>query len=242
MEKKITLVTVTYNAADVILGLIDSVNSQECKNFSWIIVDAISTDDTLEKLKNVSPDVDVDILCESDAGIYDAINKAVLRVCTDYYLVVGADDRLEKKAIANYYKSIECHAPDLVAAHWLTDGKLNKPMKGKGWLVGMRGVASSHSVSLLIKKELHEKFGLYNTKYPICADQLFVKLAVNGNAYIKKEEFVAGEYSSKGISGTDALGFLTDFFRVQMATEKNKCLQVLIFALRVLKNGRKICK
>ena len=109
-----------------------------------------------------------------------------------------------------------------------------------GWLYGMRGVASCHSVALLIKKGLHERIGYYSNDFRLCADQLFVKSVLHAGGTINRCSFISGNYSNVGTSAADPALWFTDFFRVQMLTEKNRALQVCLFVLRLIKNFKKL--
>ncbi|WP_051692664.1 glycosyltransferase [Marinobacterium lacunae] len=238
--KNISVITATYNAEAVISDLIESIKAQTDNAFSWILVDSNSTDNTIRLIE--SSDLDnVTIISEPDFGVYDALNKGIDVCRTDYYLVVGADDILSPTAIENYKSAIvNGNMPDFIAASWITDGKLCLPRKGKSWIKGMSAVASCHSVALLIKKSLHSSVGYYSPKLPICADQLFVKRAMNEGASIYVADFVAGNYSSSGMSGTQTLHYLVDFYKSQIISGENKYVQTFLFFLRLLKHIRKI--
>lgn len=232
---EIAVLTATLNADKVLPNLIKSLRDQTDKNFIWIVSDGLSSDSTRELVAQVK-EFDVRIISASDFGIYDALNKGILSMPESYYLVVGADDTLDKNAIENYRKSLHLNNfPDFVSASILVKRKVLKPHKRLGWLWGMRGVASGHAVGLLIKKNLHSRFGMYSNKFPIMADQLFVKTAINNGASIVREQFLAGEFSMDGFSSSDLLGAHTEFFRIQIITEKFKTLQFILFFVRILK-------
>ena len=91
----ITIVTATLNAANVIGALAADLLAQTDRDFRWLIVDGGSTDGTIERLPSDILDR-VDLVRESDFGIYDALNKGVRRCATSHYLVIGADDRLDR--------------------------------------------------------------------------------------------------------------------------------------------------
>ena len=81
---------------------------------------------------------------------------------------------------------------------------------------------------------------MYSRKFPIAADQLFIKNVCQKGSRLKVANFVSGYFRLDGVSGTDHVGTLTEFFRVQMLTEKNKLLQILLFTLRLFKNIYKL--
>lgn len=231
----ITVITATLDAANALPGLIRSLEDQTDLAFTWVVVDGCSVDDTESLVRQVRG-FQTRFLQGKDFGIYDALNRGVLSIQDGYYLVMGADDELEPDAIAKFRAAIATgQSPDFVAAAIRQDGRLLKPRRRMGWLYGMRGIASSHSVGLLIKRSLHEKYGLYSKKLPIAADQLFVKQAVADGASVFHVPFVAGTFGVRGTSGSDPLGVLTEVFRVQVRTEKYVLGQYLIFIARLAK-------
>jgi glycosyltransferase involved in cell wall biosynthesis len=238
----ISVVTPTYNAAPTLPRLIASLRAQTDNNFEWIVADGSSVDGTLEILRGID-DLDVQIMSQPDCGIYDALNRGIQNCSGEYYVVIGADDYFEPDAILNFRSNVfdsSGQPVDMVASAWTSQGELFQPREGMGWLYGMRGVASCHSVALLIRKGLHERFGYYSNDFRLCADQLFVKSVLYAGGTINRCSFVSGNYSKTGTSAVSPALWLTDFFRVQMLTEPNKGLQVCLFVLRLIKNFRKL--
>jgi glycosyltransferase involved in cell wall biosynthesis len=234
MQNMITVVTATLNAERYLPRLIGSLQGQSDHDFRWVVADGESTDATLELLRDCH--LDVSILCARDFGIYDALNRGIATITVGYYLVIGADDTLAPDAIANFRAQANVAGnPDFVAAGIIQAGRQILPKKRLGWLYGMPGLASSHSVGLLIKRSLHDRFGFYSSKFPIAADQLFVKNSIRSGASISHAEFIAGEFSIEGTSGSDPIGIITEIFRVQVRTERFVSLQYFIFALRLTK-------
>lgn len=240
MKPSISIITVTFNAAGVLPGLIASLRAQSDRDFEWVIVDGASTDGTVELIKS-SGDIVSAWVSEPDCGIYDAMNKAIGMASGEYYVVCGADDRLFANAIADYRQAVSEKPVDIVAACVETDAGIVRPMRGKPWLHGQSAFVSHHSVGTLIRKELHREYGLYSRRFPIAADQYFLKRAcMSGRPRIAAADFIAGHYSKGGVSGTDILGTLSDYCRVQLETERFPALQVLLHCIRLLKNFRGI--
>lgn len=102
---KISVVTITYNAADVLKRTLDSVLNQTYQHIEHLIVDGASLDDTLEiandyKDENdeVAASHDVIITSAKDKGLYDAMNKGLMRATGDYVLFLNAGDFLPSSA------------------------------------------------------------------------------------------------------------------------------------------------
>ena len=98
---KITLVTVTYNAAQVLGRTLDSVFRQRYNNVEHIIIDGASSDGTaalaqdyLERSIASDGGHEVRLLVEPDNGIYDAMNKGLSFATGDYVCFLNAGDTL----------------------------------------------------------------------------------------------------------------------------------------------------
>lgn len=238
---KISIITATLNSEKKISRLIKSLNKQSNKCFNWIIKDGGSTDSTLNKLSMVDSDIDIKIIKGADKGIYDALNQAIKKCKTNYYLVIGSDDELNFDSIENFYQIINRKDyVDIVAASWIVNNKIIKPKKNLGWLYGMLGISSCHSVSTLVRTSLHIKFGYYSLDFPICSDQLFIKKAIYGNSKIYRSSFISGIFYQGGNSSKNTLSFLVEQYKIQLLTEDYHFLQLTLFILRLLKNYKKI--
>lgn len=240
-DVSISVITATYNAAKLLPGLLDSLLRQTDQRFEWIVVDGASSDNTVEiiescELRNVK------LISEKDCGIYDALNKGVEIASGNYYLVVGADDILFPNAVSDFRKAASLGRFDFIASKVVVDERIVEPKSGKGWLKGLHGETSGHAVSLLIRRSLHKRYGLYKMSYRICADQHFVLSALNAGAAVDRVDFISGKYSLDGFSGQDILGSLLEGFRVRVSVYGFNLTQFSIFILKLLKNYSRIKK
>lgn len=237
-QKLISVVTATYNAVEHLPALIESLRQQTYKNFEWVVADGASTDGTLELLQSIT-DLNVTITSSADFGIYDALNKGIKAAFGNYYVVAGADDIFYPNAIADFSESLSAD-PDMVAACVSIDGSIITPGRGPSWLYGQFAYVAGHSVGTLFRRSLHQRFGFYSRKFPIAADQLFIKRCGQANIKLLKLSSVAGAFGVEGVSSVDVAGSLSEFFRVQLSTEKYKLVQVLIYFCRVARHFSKL--
>lgn len=98
---RITYVTITYNAAQVLKRTLDSVLQQDYPEIVHLIIDGASTDDTLKIVDDYIAQSNaagnghqVKITSEPDKGIYDAMNKGLRGVDGDYVCFLNAGDFL----------------------------------------------------------------------------------------------------------------------------------------------------
>ena len=232
-DGKISIITAVYNGAGCIHHLIESLRKQTDQNFEWVVVDGLSTDNTLEILKQIDG-LNIKIISEADFGIYDALNKGIKVCAGEYYLVAGADDIFYPNAIEDYKAAID-DGVDMVTAKVIAGSDIMKPQNKPSWWIGQFHWVSSHAVGLLICKKLHEKYGYYSRKFPIAADQLFIKQCCQSGIVVKKIDIFAGEFGIIGVSSYDTIGTCTEAFRVQLLTERNKWVQYLLFILKLTK-------
>ncbi|MGZ5800840.1 MAG: glycosyltransferase [Burkholderiaceae bacterium] len=231
----ISIITATYNAAALLPTLIDSLRVQTDKDFEWIVADGGSTDGTLALLKNIR-DLNIVISSQPDFGIYDALNRAIKLATNEYYIVMGADDSFFPDAIRNFRQAAAHSGAEIVTAEVLIAGQVLKTKEGKCWRFGLNGFISAHSVGTMFRKTLHQKFGFYSRKFPIAADQLFVIQACQGGASRHVVNFISGKFGTSGISTSDYLGTILEFFRVQIITKHNKIFQLVLLWMRLIRN------
>ena len=230
----ISIATATFNADDQLPGLIDSLRAQTDRNFEWIVVDGASSDTTIDLL-SASGDIVSAWISEPDFGIYDALNKAIRISTGEYYLVLGADDRLLPDAIAQYRHHAAFSGADLVTASILLDDRVSQSKAGRSWWNGMFAFVSGHSVGTLIRRSLHDRFGYYSRRFPVAADMYFIKTAcMSPDVRIHQADFVAGEHGKAGVSSVDKAATFCDCFRVQLETERWKLPQIIIFLAKLM--------
>lgn len=233
-KSTISILTATFNADEFLPALIASLRAQTDRDFEWIVVDGGSTDTTVDVIKSAGDIVSVWI-SEPDFGIYDALNKAIRLASGDYYLVLGADDRLLPEAIAQYRSHARQSQADIITAGIVCSGKTSFGSFGKSWLHGMFAYVSGHSVGTLIRRSLHDRFGAYSRRFHIAADMYFLKTVCQApSTALYRADFVAGEHGGSGISSQDKAATFCDCFRVQLETEPGKLLQVILFIAKIV--------
>ena len=100
---KITIITICYNSAQTIEKTICSIVSQDYANLEYIIVDGLSTDNTMGIVEKYRDQIDV-ILSEKDNGISDAFNKGIRHATGDVIVMINSDDTLLPGALSQVAK------------------------------------------------------------------------------------------------------------------------------------------
>jgi len=95
----VTIVTVTYNCDDCLESTIRSVVSQSLRNVEYLIIDGGSKDGTLKIAKSFLKQGLDYLVSEVDSGIYDAMNKGVMRARGRWVLFLNAGDFFVSKQV-----------------------------------------------------------------------------------------------------------------------------------------------
>ena len=109
-----SIVTITYNADNVLGKTVDSVFSQTYPHVEHVIIDGASTDDTLQVAQDymqrsyaASNGHEIRIVSEPDNGLYDAMNKGLRQVSGDYVLFLNAGDFLpDSEVLSNIARNV----------------------------------------------------------------------------------------------------------------------------------------
>lgn len=92
MSKKLSIITITYQAERYVERTIQSVISQKgLEQVEYLLVDGASKDRTLEIAQKYAAYFD-QIISEKDKGIYDAMNKGISIATGEYLLFLNAGD------------------------------------------------------------------------------------------------------------------------------------------------------
>jgi len=105
---KFSVVTPSYNQGRFIRDCLESVRTQTGVEVEHIVVDAGSTDGTLEILKSAPQ---IQWTSEPDAGMSDGINKGFRRATGEWLMWLNTDDYLLPGALARVDAFAEAH-PD----------------------------------------------------------------------------------------------------------------------------------
>ncbi|MDO5760336.1 MAG: glycosyltransferase family 2 protein [Bacteroidota bacterium] len=89
----VSVITVCYNAKDVIEPTISSVRKQTYRNLEYIVIDGDSTDGTKEIIEQ-NRDAITKYVSEKDNGLYYAMNKGLDMAEGEYVWFINAGDRI----------------------------------------------------------------------------------------------------------------------------------------------------
>lgn len=89
-----TIIIPTFNSAATIDACVQSVLLQSVSDYEVLVLDNLSSDDTVQLVSSYAGDSRISIVSEKDAGLYDAMNKGINLAGGRWLLFLGSDDQL----------------------------------------------------------------------------------------------------------------------------------------------------
>ena len=170
-----SIITVCRNSATTIKDTIESVLTQSCSDYEYIIVDGNSTDGTLDIIKSYEArfGTKLRVISENDNGIYDAMNKGVRMATGQLICFLNSDDWFEPDAIKNIKEAYSGNKYEVVYGmqRTITDGKeencviYNHNFLTKNMLC--------HQATF-VTKACFDDFGLFSTEFQSVSDYEFI--------------------------------------------------------------------
>jgi glycosyltransferase involved in cell wall biosynthesis len=105
----VSVITVCFNSEKTIARTIESVLGQTYKNFEYLIVDGMSTDGTIDIVKQYESKFEGRMrwISEKDGGVYDAMNKGINLATGTIIGIINSDDWYEPDALARVMQEHE---------------------------------------------------------------------------------------------------------------------------------------
>lgn len=198
---KITIITPTLNSAATIKACLLSVANQSYSNIEHLIIDGISSDQTLEIINDFQKKhTHIMLISEKDRGVYDAMNKGIINAKGDWIYFLGSDDKMfDNNVITKVVTFIEQDTYDVIYGDILSkafSGRYDGEFDASKFY--FQNICHQ---SIFFKSYIFKTIGLYNLKYKINADWDFnLKWFFSPKvSRIHIDEIIA-EYGETGIS------------------------------------------
>ncbi len=203
---KLSVITINFNDFKGLQKTIESVINQTYLNYEFIIIDGGSNDDSKSVIERYQSKI-THWVSEKDNGIYDAMNKGILKSSGEYLLFLNSGDYLIN---SNVLKKVFILNPqeDVLYGELIFDfgNKNKKKAKLPKQLTALHLFKDNiwHPASF-IKKELFKMYGYYNMTYKIAADyDFFFKTIVVNKVSTKYIDFPITVYDTSGLSSNSA--------------------------------------
>lgn len=202
---KISIITVSYNAAATIEQAISSVVNQTYENIEYIMIDGGSTDGTVDIIRKYEDRIAYWV-SEPDEGIYAAMNKGIDAATGDYVYFLGADDALmNTEVIQRVVKHMEKNICELYcfSVYMVNESNQEKIImpeckSNKSKYPGM----PPHQGMFAMRSVIKEK--KFDVKYKIVADyKFFVECYLANDIHVNYSAVPVAYFSVEGLSGSN---------------------------------------
>jgi len=216
----ISIITVTYNAADTLPPTLRSVAGQTYTDYEHLIVDGASTDETLsivadgatERTRTVS---------ERDKGIYDAMNRGMNLALGTYLIFLNAGDSFHSDdTLQHIADAIKKHdMPGMVYGQTILVGGEDRHKTGDRHLEAPRelnvwsfsdGMLVCHQAMTVLKRIA----GPYDLRYRLSADYDWaIRCLQQSQRNVYLDEVVI-DYLDEGMTTRNHKASLMERFRI----------------------------
>lgn len=182
-EPLVTIITVCRNNATTIANTMQSVAMQTYANVEYIVIDGLSTDDTLAVV-NAHTTATTRIISEPDKGMYDAINKGLALANGEIIGLLHADDfYTDANVLQNVVDSMQANNANLLYANLLYVNATNTNKIVRNWQSGRYttnafkwGWMPPHP-TFFVRKKVYEQYGNFRLDMQSAADyELMLRL------------------------------------------------------------------
>lgn len=175
----LSIITINRNNASGLEKTMQSVSSQGCTDYEYIVVDGASTDKSVDVIRQYAEKFGPRLkwVSEPDKGIYNAMNKGIRMASGDYLQFLNSGDCLVSEDVVD--KMLEALGksgmPSILYGNMIKDmpgGRLYRDRSFAGQEITFLGFfrgTLNHSPSF-IRKELFDKYGLYDESLRIVSD------------------------------------------------------------------------
>ena len=222
---KYTIIILAKNENILLCQKIHEITSHNIKDFLIIVANYGSV--------NLPPNKRIMVLNNCCNGIYDSMNQAIKYVSTKYYIVAGLDDEIIIRNISKVDFKRNDH--DIIIFKVIKDNKQYSYFRPSMVSRGPTGVFPSHTVGLLIKTSLHEKYGMYSLRFKVISDCYFIGKAILGGCTCKLINLTSGIVGSSGYSFQNQFLSEKECFEVRRELGLNLILNYYLYFIRILR-------
>jgi glycosyltransferase involved in cell wall biosynthesis len=206
---KLSVITINRNNADGLKKTVESVLNQSWKEFEYIIIDGNSTDTSLDIIKNChhhSGWTAFKWLSEPDAGVYQAMNKGIRMATGEYIHFLNSGDWLADSTVYKQVNASVSWNADVIYGNKIevhADGReiLNKGLAKSNLTFDDIYRGCIPHTAAFTKRELFQRFGLFDESYKIVSDTLFFLKAIGfGQCSSEYVDCIISYFDMQGIS------------------------------------------
>lgn len=195
---KLTIITINYNNKEGLQRTIDSVVCQSYRDFEWIIIDGGSTDGSKELIEQYQQFFSY-WCSEPDKGVYNAMNKGILKAKGEYLLFLNSGDALYDKDVLQKVEEVHSNA-DIISGQVVRMDNNELFRQYRRNIFMQLFIDTINHQGTFIKKSLFNNI-LYDENLKIVSDWKFwIDAIIRRNASIDIMDIIVAKQDVAGIS------------------------------------------
>ncbi len=204
---KLTIITINLNNKDGLRKTIESVISQTFVDYEFIVIDGGSTKGDVEVIKEYGDKISYWI-SEPDKGIYNAMNKGIVKAKGEYIHFLNSGDLLASETVYADLFEGDSHESFICGNFYLEKGGIlekfdsYKDMLWNHCLYDLYSGNVCHQ-AFIIRTDNFAKYGLYDETKRITADWklFFEAIGLNQESVLYRDIYTV-IYNMEGLSST----------------------------------------
>ncbi len=166
----LSIIIPTYNSGATLFTTLESIKDQTFKDLEVLIMDGVSTDNTLKIAQNFKSNFQAfTVISEPDKGIYDAMNKGIKLAHGEWLYFMGSDDSLYNSQILEKIFTLQAAKTHEVIYGNVQSKRFEHPYDGEFSYYKLATKNICHQ-SIFFRKSVFRKIGKFNLKYKVWAD------------------------------------------------------------------------
>lgn len=226
---KISVITPIFNSEKTIKENILSVVNQSYKNFEQIIIDNLSSDKSIDIIKNIYDEFKINdklkLISEKDNGIAEAFNKGIKASTGDLITILNSDDYFLSNEL--FAKVIEIFSDEnILFTHGnilFIDEKYGTNIR-KPLLCKITKAFPYNHPGMFIRKTVYDDYGLFDESFKYAMDyKFFCRLYKNISNFSDKGYYIQGEpIAVMKAGGVSWQKELDSIYEVKLALQKHQ--------------------
>lgn len=221
---KLSIITINYNNVDGLKRTLDSVASQTYRDIEHVIVDAASTDGSVDVIREYEQQLHrthstIHLLwsSEKDKGIYNGMNCGIMKATGDYIQILNSGDilaapdvteRMMNALYSLHHTPYTDNAPGIIYGNMIKYDYQSNKIIGKSGEVAY-GLLNYYTGTLnhdccYIRRDLFVTYGLYDENLKIVSDwKWFLQVVGLGKVKPVYVDIDVTIFDASGISETN---------------------------------------
>jgi len=201
MPLKLSIITINYNHLSGLKKTMESVFSQTCKDFEYIVIDGASTDGSAEYVCENADKLNYWV-SEKDTGIYNAMNKGVRVAEGEYVLMLNSGDFLvNSDVLAKVIPLLD--GTDIIQGNNIEGDRRNRGYgRSQISFLDVQKGFFLHQAAFC-RRDLFDKYGYFDENYRYVSDTIFfIKTLGYGGASFKYIDVDIDDFDMTGYTNS----------------------------------------